>query len=389
MWKNTTLGEYYDVRDGTHDSPKYVENGYPLVTSKNLKNGEIDLGNVKFISENDYQQINKRSEVELGDVLMGMIGTIGNPVVISKPPAFAIKNVALFKLHEGQSSRFLRYFLMHPNTVKTMLTDAKGTTQKFVGLNYLRNFPISIPPLTEQQRIVAKLDAAFAEIDEIAKNTKKLMDSAKAIFENSVKQYFSTDNAQCELKKLSEMTTYFNGLTYSPKDVGETGTVVLRSSNIQNGRMDFSDIVRVNKTIKEKLFVQPTDILICSRNGSKALIGKCSVVGEQCEPMTFGTFMMIVRGENNNYLQWFFKSKLFKEQIAQGENTAINQITRYMLDDVVLPVPDTPTQVVISNKLEAIDKHVRRLELIYQNKINELNSLKSAILLQELQSEAA
>ena len=98
--------------------------------------------------------------------------------------------------------------------------------------------------------------------------------------------------------------------------------------------------------------------------------------------------MMIVRGECNNYLQWFFKSKLFKEQIAQGENTAINQITRYMLDDVVLPVPDATTQVAISNNLEAIDTEVRRLQFIYQNKINELHALKSAILAQELQSEA-
>ena len=74
--------------------------------------------------------------------------------------------------------------------------------------------------------------------------------------------------------------------------------------------MEYSDIKRVNKQIKDKLYVKPTDILICSRNGSQKLIGKSSLIGKINEPMTFGTFMMIVRGEHNKYLQWFIKSKL-------------------------------------------------------------------------------
>src|SRR5690606_26661682 len=78
-WEEKKLGEVYDVRDGTHDSPKYQNKGYPLVTSKNLKNHKLTLDDVKFISEADYFNINKRSKVDVGDVLFAMIGTIGNP----------------------------------------------------------------------------------------------------------------------------------------------------------------------------------------------------------------------------------------------------------------------------------------------------------------------
>jgi type I restriction enzyme S subunit len=142
-----------------------------------------------------------------------------------------------------------------------------------------------------------------------------------------------------ELKKLGEISEYFNGLTYSPKNVSEKGMVVLRSSNVQNDELDFSDIVRVNLSVKEKLTVKNGDILMCSRNGSKRLVGKTASINNLNEAMTFGTFMMIIRSQYNPYLSWFFKSTEFRKQISGGENTMINQITRYMLDDVEVPFP--------------------------------------------------
>jgi type I restriction enzyme, S subunit len=110
-WAIKKLGEVYDVRDGTHDSPKYINEGYALITSKNLKNDSLNYDNVNYISEHDYFNINKRSKVDVGDVLFAMIGTIGNPIVIKDEPDFAIKNVALFKVPENQDSYFLKYYL--------------------------------------------------------------------------------------------------------------------------------------------------------------------------------------------------------------------------------------------------------------------------------------
>lgn len=169
-WKETTLGEYYDVRDGTHDSPKYIDNGFPLITSKNLKNGKLDFSNVQYIAEEDYSQINQRSGVKVGDVLMAMIGTIGNPVVIESEAKFAIKNVALFKTSKTQNPYFLRYYLMSTGVINSMAKDAKGATQKFVGLGYLRKFRITTPSLEVQNNIVesmARIEVLASELEDI------------------------------------------------------------------------------------------------------------------------------------------------------------------------------------------------------------------------------
>ena len=96
-WKK--LGEVFEVKDGTHDSPQYLsdKSGYPLVTSKNIKHGKLVLDDCNYISEEDYLKINKRSKVDIHDIIMPMIGTIGNPCLITEEPIYAIKNVALFK----------------------------------------------------------------------------------------------------------------------------------------------------------------------------------------------------------------------------------------------------------------------------------------------------
>lgn len=156
-WIKKPLGEEFDVRDGTHDSPKYQATGYPLITSKNLKRDGLSFEKVKLIGKKDYQKINERSTVHKGDVLFAMIGTIGNPTLVEIEPNFAIKNVALFKISNKQSSMFLKYYLDSDLVISKMMKEAKGTTQKFVGLGYLRKFPIYVPPLPTQLEVVEKL----------------------------------------------------------------------------------------------------------------------------------------------------------------------------------------------------------------------------------------
>ena len=114
-WKLEPLGSICDVRDGTHDSPKYVEEGYPLLTSKNFSSGRIDFSKAQNISTNDYEKINKRSKVDVGDIIMPMIGTIGSPVVVEKEPNFAIKNVALIKCpNKNINAKYIKLVLESP-----------------------------------------------------------------------------------------------------------------------------------------------------------------------------------------------------------------------------------------------------------------------------------
>ena len=157
-WKWVRFSDVLDVRDGTHDTPKYVTSGIPLVTSKNLVDGGIDFETTKLISIEDAQAINMRSAVDDGDILFAMIGTIGNPVLVKKDREFCIKNMALFKAinQELISMEYLLLFLQNEQHV--MKKKASGGVQSFVSLKFLRNYLLPLPPAAEQKRIVAKLE---------------------------------------------------------------------------------------------------------------------------------------------------------------------------------------------------------------------------------------
>ncbi len=157
-WKWVRISDVIDVRDGTHDTPKYVLDGVPLVTSKNLVNGTIDFDTTKLISYEDAELINLRSSVDDGDILFAMIGTIGNPVLVKKDREFCIKNMALFKNidHDLFDMNYLLLFLQFEQS--SMKKKASGGVQSFVSLKFLRQYLIPLPPLAEQKRIVARLE---------------------------------------------------------------------------------------------------------------------------------------------------------------------------------------------------------------------------------------
>ena len=359
---------------------------------------EPKKGYIRFIQIRDFKSdknftyipIAKKNRIcKAEDVLIGRYGASVGKILTGLSGAY---NVALMKTKPNQKNldkKFLYYYLISNLFQELLKKVSARSAQNGFSKDDIYNFPFTLPLLSEQQRIVAKLDAAFTEIDKTISMVLKSIENVDLLFEKKIKQHFVDNIINAPFVKLSDISEYFNGLTYSPKDVSENGTIVLRSGNIQNGKMKYSDIKRVNKKIKDKLYVKATDILICSRNGSQKLIGKSSLIGEINEPMTFGTFMMIIRSEYNEYLQWFVKSKLFKRQIVKGENTMINQITRYMLDDISLPFPDAKSYKKISKELKELDGHRRRLNEIFNTKIENFKKLKSAILKQELLEKAA
>ncbi len=185
-WERRPLKDIADVRDGTHDSPKYVPNGYPLVTSKNIKNGKIDLSNVNYISEEDFININKRSKVDVGDIIMPMIGTIGNPIIVDEQPNFAIKNVALIKFNNPLVVNIYLKYLLDSHYLDYILNKNKrGGTQKFLSLTDIRNMEIPLPPRDLQDKfseIVKKIDSQKSilhkSLRELEKNFNSLMQRA-------------------------------------------------------------------------------------------------------------------------------------------------------------------------------------------------------------------
>lgn len=175
-WDLKPLGQICDVRDGTHDSPKFVQDGFPLVTSKNIKNGTIILDDVNFISKEDYDKINQRSKVDKGDILMPMIGTIGNPAIVDVEPTFAIKNVALIKF-SGQEvkAKYVLFVLNSSLFAKYIEATKRGGTQNFISLKDIRSFNIPCPAVEIQEKIIREIE----EEKTIVEQNKRLIDIFK------------------------------------------------------------------------------------------------------------------------------------------------------------------------------------------------------------------
>ena len=181
-WVWCKFQDCMDVRDGTHDSPKYIQEGFPLITSKDFKNGKFDFSKTKYISEEDYRSIIKRSKVEVGDILYSMIGAnIGSMILICEENYFemAIKNVALFKSYRDSNinTKYIAYLL--ESKTKEYQEIAIGGAQPFVGLDVFRNTLLPLPPITEQHRIVAEIEQWFELIDTIERDKTDLLSTIK------------------------------------------------------------------------------------------------------------------------------------------------------------------------------------------------------------------
>ena len=183
------LGKICDVRDGTHDSPKYLEKSeYKFITSKNIINNEIDFSECKYISKQDYDRFNTRSKVNYGDILMPMIGTIGHPIIVSIPDEkidFAIKNVALIKFLENSkvTNVYIKNLFDSEYFENAILKNKRGGTQKFIALSDIRNLEIEIPPLEEQNRFAKFVEKVNKQKSEFEESLKKLEELQSALMQ--------------------------------------------------------------------------------------------------------------------------------------------------------------------------------------------------------------
>lgn len=173
------------VTDGTHDSPKKTEFGVKLVTSKNIVGGKLDLTSAYFISESDAQNINKRSQVHINDVLLSMIGTVGEVALIEKEPDFVIKNVGLLKNSDPKKAKWLYYYLKSPITQNLIKDRLRGTTQQYIPLGELRNLPILKPNSEEHlQNTIEQLSSLDKKIQLNTQINQTLEQIAQALFKS-------------------------------------------------------------------------------------------------------------------------------------------------------------------------------------------------------------
>jgi type I restriction enzyme S subunit len=181
--------------------------------------------------------------------------------------------------------------------------------------------------------------------------------------------------AEWEVKRLKYLGNARNGLTYNPENISDEGILVLRSSNIQNGKLVFDDNVYVNMKISNEIIVKEDDILICSRNGSRELIGKCALIDKETAGHTYGAFMCVFRSPYNQFIHYVFQSSLFNYYLGNYLTSTINQLTNANLYSMKIPI--TFDMKELSEIVAYLDRKGRSLDEVIAKKRQSIETMKA------------
>ena len=323
-----------------------AEEGMPLVRIRDVMNGRTET-----YFKGDFP---KEYIIHKGDFLVGMDGEFNIAPWQSEDALLNQRVCRVESNQSGVSSKFLYWFLK--KELKRIEDETPFVTVKHLSAKRLKQVKLDVPSLSQQESIASELDTLTDILDKKKQQLEELDKLAQSIFHDMFGDPICNEKGW-PVKKLAEIADTFIGITYKPENVvDEGGTIVLRSSNVQQSELDFADIVRVNVPIKEKHYVRPGDILMCSRNGSFRLVGKVARIKQLPEEMSFGAFMTVIRSPHNDFLFAFFKSPAFRSQLTTAKTATINQITTKMLDAISVSLPPSNLQSEFAQKMEVIEK---------------------------------
>lgn len=217
-------------------------------------------------------------------------------------------------------------------------------------------------------------------------SASELVEKLSKEINNSPRREVTTDEIPYEIPgnwswcRLSDIGTTNIGLTYHPEDVVIDGIPVLRSNNIKNNKMDFDDLIKVNCEIREKQYINVNDILICARNGSKALVGKCAIYNGELGMTSFGAFMAVYRTWCFEYVYYYFQTKVFRRYFENENNKQINQVTQAILKDAIIPLPPMNEQKRIVKKIKETFEFLDIIDNLQTQYSSDLEVLKSKII---------
>jgi type I restriction enzyme, S subunit len=344
-----------------------------------------------------------RTIVKPGDVLFSITAYLGSVAVAPDDleAAFVSQHIALVRLKKRRLLPKWVAYLTSSDVGKAYLdANGYGGTKIQLSLNDVANLITTAPPLEEQAAVINFLDLETRKIEALIAQQRRMIELLKekrqAIVSHAVTKGLNPDAhmkpssvdwlgnipSHWELTKLKYLGNAIIGLTYSPGDVvaeGE-GILVLRSSNIQDGQITYEDNVYVSRTIPEDLFCRAGDILICSRNGSRALIGKNATIDTQAEGATFGAFTTIFRSNLNSYLSWLLNSQLFEFQSSAFLTSTINQLTIGTLRSFQVPIPPEDERLIISEHLRKVTKEFDDLIAAVVSTIDLLQERRSSLI---------
>jgi len=297
------------------------------------------------------------------------------------------------------SSDYMQYLYHSYDICKVFYGMGDGVRQ---GMNYddLRRLPTLFPEYEEQQKIADFLDKKCAEIDKLIELQESMIEKLKEYKQSVITQavtkgldpdvpmkdsgieWIGKIPEGWEVVRIKDIGTYRNGVIYSPEDLvdEENGTLVLRSSNIKDGKLVLEDNVYISATINNNLMVKKGDILICSRNGSKVLIGKNAIIDRHINA-AFGAFMMIFRCKNPKYTYYILNSEVFAYYLGSYLTSTINQLTGKNFGNMqIIYANDIQTQQQIADYLDKKCAEIDDLIKLKEQKIEKLKEYKKSLI---------
>lgn len=299
-----------------------------------------------------------------GDILYSIVRPNLKNIALLNFDAHNIVGSTGFCVLRGKTAlpKYILYYVLSSKFTNYILKHTYGAAYPAVTEDKVKNAIMPIPPYGIQGRIVAELDELNKVIELKREQLKQFDLLAQSIFYDMFGDPAINPNNYPIVRLEDICQAISTGITYKPDMVAEEGTIVLRSSNIQNYEFVLDDIVRVQMQLKPTQYVKKNDILMCSRNGSARLVGKVALIPDILEPMSWGAFMTIVRSEYYQFLFHYFQLPCFRTQLTKTKTTTVNQITIGMLKSIQLPVPSIELQNQFAAKIEAIEKQKDEIE---------------------------
>lgn len=367
------LADFVGGGTPSRDKPEFWGGDVPWVSPKDMKT-ELILGAQENITEEGLAG-SSSSLIEPGAVLMVVRSGILQhtiPVAQNAVPVALNQDMKALRFNKECSPAFFVRWVQGLNNQLLLAWAKQGATVESIEHAYLADSIVPLPPPAEQAAIVAFLDRETGKIDALVEAQARLIELLKekrqavishavtkgldpaAAMKDSGVEWLGQVPAHWEITRLKHIGEAITGLTYTPDDIvtsEDDGTLVLRSSNVQRGRISLSDNVYVSREIPDKLRARKGDILICSRNGSRALIGKNAHIDSSVAGETWGAFMTVFRTPHSNFLYWVLNSEIFSYQAATFLTSTINQLTIGDLNSFAVPLPPEAERKQIATRL--------------------------------------
>ena len=362
------------------------EQGIPFIKNQNIKGNWIDDKNLEYISK-EFDKANSTKRIKEGDILTVRTGYPGLSAVVPKELDGAQTFTTLItRLKKGIAiPEFVSIFINSDAGMKQILGMEAGGAQKNVNAGILQNLSIPLPSLVEQKKIskfVIELDKTIALHKDAIQRQQDLKKALlQKLFpvngERIPTVRFATFKEEWEQRKLGDMVEFFSGLTYSPDNViKQPGTLVLRSSNVQNGEIVNADNVYVDNEVVNSDNVQVGDIAVVVRNGSRSLIGKHAAIKYPMKDTVIGAFMTGVRSDTPSFTNALLDTQQFETEIAKNLGATINQITTGNFKKMIFNFPEIDERLRIGDFFNQLDNTIA----LHQRKLEKSKALKSAYL---------